>query len=216
MEAHKGKIKIDYMSGLIELEGDQDFIREIYYDFSGKISECNLISTDNIIKKTLNNEFVDYDDEVEIGNLEEKQTKNIESSQMTELATKTSSVKENRPNRKKSSKSRQKQAYQLVDIDLSGNDKPESLRKFLEKNKITSEHQRVSFIIYYLTDTLGLPDITYNHLYTAYHYLDMKIPDVKVAVKNNKRRLKHIDEENGILILNRIGQNHVRFPKSDV
>lgn len=141
------KLKIDLQNGLLEVEGEESFVKEIYQDFKDRIRTQETPPSPD---KKDTREF--HHDE----------------------PNKNASVKKN--NGAKSG-SKRKESYQIVkDIDLSAKSGKEALKKFYEKKSPSTAMQKNAVFVYYLERVAGVQSIGVNHIYTCYKDVNEKVP----------------------------------------
>lgn len=143
------KLKIDLTQGILEVEGSEVFVREIYRDFKvqfgGAAPEEEKKPTRRRSRRT------------------KKSTKSAKSSKATETPEPVPQIKPS------------PYTY-LTDLDLSGNAKRPSLVEFMDtKLPLTNEERNLVFV-YYLEYTLQAQTITLDHVYTCYREANIRTP----------------------------------------
>ena len=154
------KLKIDLGSGLVEVEGSEAFVREVYSDFRESLSSGP--KPDTAVKELAGG--------------------------AAQSAGAAKAKKENgqRSSGKKAGRTAVAKQGSTLSIDrdlvLSGAKGKESLATFCSKHSTSRNQERNVVFVYYLTDVLELNPVTANHVYTCYRDMpNVKIPGNLVA-----------------------------------
>jgi hypothetical protein len=113
--------------------------------------------------------------------------------------------------RQKESRPKKPTSYTLLgDLNLRPADKP-SLKDFFAEKKPGDHMAQVAVFLSYLTRTLGVTDVWYNHLYTCFQHVGKKVPlDLPATVRNAAKKRGWIDQSDGKrLRLTTAGENYV-------
>ena len=143
------KLRIDLDQGIIEVEGEDSFVKTVYEDFKER-----LLSDIPIEQKT------------RTGTKANGKTK---STPETKLKTVNASKKK-KPSKGSASGSIAK------DLDLSGGGKVQSLKDFFGQYKVSSNFERNLIFVYYLQHKLKIKGITLDHIFTCYRDVGVKVP----------------------------------------
>jgi len=203
------KLKIDLSQGLLEVEGSEAFVRNIYADF-----------------KT---HFAGVEDEVEAEKATARTRKAKVSPAKRINAKKNAPAEANSPPAKTPADEPTTPAAEpeppeepgppvepkpapptyiyLTDLDLKANKTHPALVEFMDsKFPITNEERNIVFI-YYLQHLLNLKDITVDHIYTCFREAKIRAP------LNIQKTLIHDDwvkvAKNGTLSLSAAGKKYV-------
>lgn len=143
------KLRIDVSSGLLEVEGSEDFVKSIYEDFK-----------DNL--KTSPAPNPDSGHEVE---QEEPAVKR-------KVKTKKPSAANSTPGKVKAKKA----PGFVKDLDLSGGPDEPSLKEFFARYDHKTNYERNLIFIYYLKQVINVDKVTLDHIFTCYRNVSQKIP----------------------------------------
>ena len=146
---HENKLKIDLNQGVIEVEGSEQLVRDIYNDFKERLSKP---ATPIREARSAQEEFP----------TPKKKTVN-----KTKSASNTGKVKPKGP--------ASKSGMLLKELDLTGSDGKESLRDFYSKFETSSNLERNLVFVYYLQHIKEVENININHVFTCYR----NVPDLK-------------------------------------
>lgn len=148
----ESKLKIDFNQGLLEVEGSEDLVREIYNDFKDSLKARPQAKMEEGI------------------NPPEKAA--VTSSQPP--SKRTASKPKSKAKTKKSSDST---GSFLKDLNLMGDDTTKSLRDFYGQYEIKTNLERTLAFVYYLQYEKELAGININHIFTCYRGIDgLKVP----------------------------------------
>lgn len=160
------KLSVNITNGTLEVEGSEDFVKEIYKDFKELIEKANFQtpdpSADDTPEKT------------------EKEKVKRTSAKMSSAGTK--------PKTKPTG-----EVKFLTDLNLRPKGK-DSLKDYAAKYEIKSGEELTLMIVYYLKEILKEQKVTINHIFTAYKELGEKIPQhFRQTLTNQKNRKNWID-----------------------
>lgn len=160
------KLSVNITNGTLEVEGSEDFVKEIYKDFKELIEKANLPTPDPKVD--------DIPETKEKEKIKKTSTKTVSTG--TKAKTKpTGDVKF------------------LTDLNLRPKGK-DSLKDFAAKYDIKSGEELTLMIVYYLKEILKEQKVTINHIFTAYRELGEKIPQhFRQTLTNQKNRKNWID-----------------------
>jgi len=148
------KLKIDLKTGVLEVEGEEAFVKEIYQDYKDRLSYVGVFSSDNQTEDT-------QDDNEDSQNFEQKKTK----------ITKKKNVKAKDGNKRK------KESYSLVtNIDLLAKGSREALKDFYTEKAPSNAMEKNAVFVYYLQKEAKVTAITVNHVYTCYKHVGVPVP----------------------------------------
>lgn len=159
------KVSINITNGTLEVEGTEEFVREIYKDFKELIAKADLTTPDSAEEES------------------KSSTSRIPAAKVK--TTKNSGTK---------SKSKPTGDIKfLTDLNLRPKGK-ESLKDYFAKYDIKSGEEFSLMIVYYMKEVLKEQKVTLNHLFTAFKELGEKIPQhFKQTLINHKNRKNWID-----------------------
>jgi hypothetical protein len=80
----------------------------------------------------------------------------------------------------------------LGDLDLAPKGK-QSIKEFFEAKQPKSDPQKYCAILYYLKNVLGIQKVSLDHFYTAFKYLEIKVPNIYVGLRNTRIRNGWVD-----------------------
>ncbi len=144
------KIKIDIKNGLVEVEGEEKFVKEVYSDYKDVLT---LITSRAI--KTHENQIPELPTNTEVNSSNNKKVKHLD---------------------KNHSHSKTKESYKIIgELNLSP-ENIEAFRDFFEKKKIKKAMEINAVAVYYLEKILGIKNITPNHIYSCYKNVNSKVP----------------------------------------
>lgn len=140
------KLKIDVNGGLVEVEGDDQFVKSIYDDYK------------DIIFKGIKTSNVDNHE--------------IKKNQISA----TSLPAQVNKNKSKGSGKRRESYTFVKDLDLSNRDGKKSLKDFIAEKTPSKAKQHNAVFVYYLQKIKEVANITPDHIYTCYKEVGAKIP----------------------------------------
>ena len=146
------KLKIDLRNGVLEVEGEESFVKEIYKEYKGRIDA-----------------------------LVEFSSNNIEDEPDRSPSTETPQPKKLRHTNKKSSKIKsgggRKESYTLVtNLDLLAKGNKKALKDFYNEKSPTNAMEKNAVFVYYLQKEAKISAITVNHVYTCYKHVGVPVP----------------------------------------
>lgn len=143
------KIKIDLSQGIIEAEGSEEFLKEIYADFREKMVSAKTVSTPKIEPDTHHTPGA------------------------VKPVTKPEKAKTGKNSRSKVGKD----TVSIVkDLDLAKQENILSLQEFFQQYKTTNSYHNNLIFVYYLQNIREVEGITVNHIFTCYRNLGIKSP----------------------------------------
>jgi hypothetical protein len=141
------KLKIDINLGILEVEGDETFVQNVYADYKKSLFEkINSLQSVSQISETKN----------------EKKESN--------------STSEKKNSKKKSQKASSGNGSILGDLDLAASANAKSLKDFYAQYKPTSQFEKNLIFVYYLANEKQEKSITLDHIYTCYKMLGERVP----------------------------------------
>lgn len=169
------KLVLNLQSGILEVTGEEKFVKEIYYDFKENFKAVKTIK-------------IETESDEKAMNLE---TKKIDKSQKQKVGN--SSVSEKSTVKSKASKKSSEIPHLVTDLNLKPKEK-ESLIDFYNKFEATSGFDRNLIFVYYLTKINSVDSITVHHIYTCYKDVKEKFPNNLVqSLRDTKNRKGWID-----------------------
>jgi hypothetical protein len=192
------KLRIDLSQGLIEVEGSEAFILELYSDFKHRLSQ----TTPNIIEPSK----PALSEAPHSPQLDPLISSHAPATPKPTPAAKTSTTS----NQRKSKRSRKEEPKLLSDLDLNQGSLGR-LKDFHARYapKTNMEHNLI--FTYFLKDGLNLEEITEDHLFTCYRTVQVKIPKaLRQSVLDTAERKGWVDTDTtGAIRLTTIGRNHM-------
>lgn len=158
------KLSINLNDGKLEIEGSEEFIKEMYNDF--KILLSNKPES-TPIKKELKVEG------------EETQSEPISKKGVSTKVKKQTSGKPKHSNELKL----------LTDLNLRPKGKT-SLKDFASQYQIKIAEELTLVVVYYLKQILGIEKVSINHVFTSYKELNKKVPSTLKQVLTNHKNTK--------------------------
>lgn len=144
------KLKIDLKLGILEVEGEEAFIKAIYEDYKDRLSTKEFISA-----SSKNNS---QDDRSSIESSESLNTTNKKSVKIKET-------------------NKRKESYTLVtSLNLLGKDGSKSLKEFYDEKAPSNAQEKNAVFVYYLERLAKVTQINANHVYTCYKNVGEKVP----------------------------------------
>lgn len=162
------KIKIDLRNGVLEVEGEETLVREMYADFKNSLAQVALLQQEAPKEPTTVTPPVQLD---------------------------APAGKRKPSGSGKSTRAKVTEVYKILgDLDLKPVGK-KSLRDFIgEKNPSERGGETSTVMVYYLQKILGLENITLDHVYTCYKHAEKRVPiSVRSDLKNIRDRKGWID-----------------------
>ncbi|MDH4656011.1 hypothetical protein [Pseudomonas sp. BN606] len=190
------KLRIDLSQGLIEVEGTEDFILEIYGDFKERLGQV-APSTPTPVSRT-----------VEAPIPLQEPTPVVPSTASTSKATKPAAPRAS--NSSPSRKVKRNEPKFLSDLDLTKG-KLGRLKDFhgTYAPKTNMEHNLI--FTYFLKDGLDFEEINEDHLFTCYRATSIKIPKaLRQSVLDTAQTKGWVETDpTGVIRLTIAGRNHL-------
>jgi len=167
----ENKLKIDLTQGIIEVEGSEQLVRDIYNDFKKRLNQAAapaIVAPAPQVPKTTT--------EKSAANSQKKATSG----------------------KPKSKSSTNNSGTLLKDLDLTGSGGIESLRDFYSKYEASSNFERNLVFVYYLQNIKELVEININHVFTCYRNIpDLKAPgNLKQSIFDSAFKKGWLDTSN--------------------
>lgn len=141
------KLKIDLRNGVLEVEGEETFVREVYQDYKEKIAQENFEPVD---------EPVVQPEAVSVAPAHKPRRAKNGGGKVG---------------------NKRKESYQIVkDLDLSAKGNKEALKDFYSKKSPSTAMEKSAVFVYYLQKIAGTKGIGVNHIYTCYKNVNEKVP----------------------------------------
>lgn len=147
----ENKLKIDLTQGIIEVEGSEQLVRDIYNDFKERLNQAPPKAS-----------------------VVENASPKAETPPAKPAAKAKKKASASKPKSKVKS-STSNSGSLLKDLDLTSSGGKDSLRDFYNKYETTSNLERNLVFVYYLQNIREIESITINHIFTCYR----NIPDLK-------------------------------------
>jgi hypothetical protein len=141
------KLKMDLLAGVLEVEGNEDFVKQVYDDF-----KANLTENKSSAAQPHNEDKAD-------------------GSQKKVKPNKTPAA-----NNTFSKIKAKKVPGLLKNLDLTGGSDKPSLRDFYARYDHKSNFERNLIFTYYLKEELEIEKVTLDHIFTCYRHVGQKIP----------------------------------------
>jgi hypothetical protein len=157
------KLKIDFNQGLLEVEGSEALVREIYNDFKDALK--SMPQSTPVTTTVLDGASTTQS---------ERPSSEVKSSPKPKSKAK--------PKAKAKAKAKSKSSTDttgtlLKDLNLMNEGSSESLRDFYGKYEVKTNLERTLIFVYYLDQVRGIVGININHIFTCYRNIDgLKIP----------------------------------------
>lgn len=144
------RLKVDLRAGVVEVEGSEAFVKEIYADFKEQLKVENSFEHPN------------------------------PSSTPASSASRTNSGKTKNGTKKMGKVkegNKRKESYSLVtDLDFTANGGKKALRDFYTEKAPSNAMERNTVFVYYLQKIAKVSGISVNHVYTCYKHVNEKVP----------------------------------------
>jgi len=152
---HETKLKIDLNQGLLEIEGSEEFVRDLYDDFKDILKTRP--QSASTISPTLGT---------------------VNATRSEQPSTKAKPAPKPKSKAKAKSKSSTDTTGKfLKDLNLMGDESSQSLRDFYGVYDAKTNFERTLIFVYYLENIRGISSININHIYTCYRDIGgLKIP----------------------------------------
>ena len=186
----EAKLKIDLIQGILEVEGNENFVTKVYEDFKQQLaSKPSASSARSITPKPEH-------DESRIGDKHA-----------------------DRPKAKRKAASARKTPSLVKDLDLSGGGKSESLKAFVGNYDPKTAMDWNTLFVYYLQKRIEVPAIGIDHVYTCYKHVNAKPPrQLYQSLADTAKKKAYIDTKSFEAITVTIhGENYVEYdmPKKE-
>lgn len=197
------KLRIDLSMGLIEVEGSEAFILELYGDFKDRISKPALGVTQPPQPFLPPPKAADSES---VGIPHVSATK-------TSVAQKLVAAAASR----KPKRSKKEEPKLLTDLDLNQGTLGR-LKDFHAKYALKTNMEHNLVFAYFLKDGMGLEEIGEDHLFTCYRTVGIKIPRaLRQSVLDTAQTKGWIDTDaTGVIRLTTVGRNHIEHDLAKV
>ena len=149
------KLRIDLAQGLVDVEGSEELVRDIYDDVKERLHG---------VKST---HFVGQDGE-----------KTGEMTGSKSAGEEPAKPDSGRTGVKGRNAGRAKESHSIIgDLDLSSNGGKPSLKDFYAQYKVSNNYERNTLFVYYLTNHGMVGQITNDHVFTCYRNVGAKLPE---------------------------------------
>lgn len=112
-----------------------------------------------------------------------------------------------------------KQPQLIKDLDLSGKGVGQSLKDFVSEKKPSTNIERTAVFVYYMQNTLSIPEITMDHVFSCYKDIGVRFPQNLPQNLNDtaSSRYGYIENDNGKYTMSIIGMNLIEhdLPKKE-
>jgi len=160
------KLHIDLTNGILEVEGEEEFVNKIYNDFKDELAGLKTLKrSPKISEKDRSGDKPD---------LEIKDTKQS-------------------PIKGKSKGS--KESYTLIkDLDLTKGDREASLKDYYKEKSPSSFVDKNVVFVFYLKKIANVSKVTLNHIYTCYEEVGSRKPSAfKQSVADTSSKKGYLD-----------------------
>lgn len=159
------KLKIDLVNGLLEVEGEESFVKEIYQDYKEQLS-----------KHSFNGVPAD------INGGEGKPNPAPRSSSTAKRGRTKEAVK-------------RKESFSIIkDLDLSSKGNKKSLREFFKEKAPSAALGKNAVFVYYLQNEAKITGITIDHIYSCYKDVNERVPEaLKQSILDTSSKKGWID-----------------------
>jgi hypothetical protein len=141
------KLRIDFQSGILEVEGEESFVKTVYQDYKDKFS------LEPVKHKVTPQELPLKSVEVDSENTQKKASQ------------------------KKIRGRAARESFLIVkDLDLSSNGGKKSLRDFYKEKAPSVAMENNAVFVYYLQKIAGVRNITSSHVYSCYKNVEARVP----------------------------------------
>lgn len=149
------KLKIDLKTGVLEVEGEEAFVKEIYQDYKDRLSSVSDFSSDDPVQDT--------------------QDDNLKSQNFEQIKRKPKTTKKKKVQAKGGNK--RKESYSLVtNLDLLAKGNKKALKDFYAEKAPANAMEKNAVFVYYLQKEAKITAITVNHVYTCYKHVSVPVP----------------------------------------
>lgn len=183
------KLRIDLSQGLIEVEGSESFILELYGDFKDRFSSITLPAAAT----------------TEVPQAQTLSVPNQETSPSPPSPKPAQSG-----SRSKAKRVGKEEPKLLPDLDLTQGSLGR-LKEFHAKFSPKSNFEHNLIFVYYLKDSLSLEDVSEDHLFTCYRAVQVKVPGaLRQSILDTKAK-GWLAVEGSLIRLTTVGRNHLEF-----
>jgi hypothetical protein len=183
------KLRIDLSQGLIEVEGSESFILELYGDFKDRFSGMSLPTGATTEMTQVLSTPIPVE-EVSVAKATQKPSQSGARS------------KPKRPSKE--------EPKLLPDLDLTQGVLGR-LKEFHARYVIKTNYEHNLVFVYYLKEGLGLDEVSEDHLFTCYRSVQVKIPGaLRQSILETKGK-GWLAVDAGLIRLTTVGRNHVDF-----
>lgn len=140
------KLKIDFQTEILEVDGEESFVKMVYQDYKDKLSSKTQSDTSR----------------------EEKSDQFVQE--------KTRKVPHKAEKRKSKGRSTRESLAIVKDLDLSSNGGKQSLRDFYEEKLPGVGMENNVVFVYYMQKIANVSGITVNHVYSCYKDVGARVP----------------------------------------
>jgi len=142
------KLRIDLQSGILEVEGEESLVKQVYDDFKERITEL-----------------------IQLKQLQEPGTTGLQGTPVSTSLPKSKKV------RQEKSAGKRKESYSIVkDLDFAPKNGVPSLKDFFASKSPSAAREINAVIVYYLQKVAGIQGISVDHVYTCYKHLGERVP----------------------------------------
>ncbi|MEN0054529.1 MAG: hypothetical protein AAGC65_12730 [Mucilaginibacter sp.] len=119
-------------------------------------------------------------------------------------------IKEAQKTPSKKSPTKPKGLKKLNNINFEPDGK-ESLTNFYEKYQLKTDQERNLLFVYYLNQVLEITEVTFDHIYTCYDILDLKVSEnLPQTVRNTSSRTGWIEVKTSTISITIRGSNQIK------
>ncbi len=171
------KLHINLNQGLIDVEGDEAFVREVFESFKSALTESRGNAPDDL-----------PDEEITAGASSETLSRGQPKS------------KKRRP-RKTQEGSETRSGWGLYTPQLDNSLTTTNLKTFFEKSKAKSHADKILTFVRFLSDELSINPCSADQIYTCYKVLREKMPEAFAqAFRDTQNKHKYIDAPSPLAI----------------
>ncbi len=180
------KLRIEISGGVLEVEGEESFVREVYKDYKESLLQSH-----------------------EIGGEKEAIVRNA----TEQIPRKKVGGKKKTSNKKTKRKESYKL---LGNLDLSSKNGGISLKDFYESKAPSNAMEKNVVFVYYLQKKANLKDVGVNHIYTCYKNVDTKVPiALRQSLFDTSHRKGWFDTESiDDITISTAGENYIEHELS--
>lgn len=160
------KLHIDITNGILEVEGEEEFVNKIYQDYKAELVSLKTTQiSPKVIEKPLPDDKISSD------------TKSIKQSST------------------KGKSKGLKESYALIkDLDLNKGDRDASLKDYYKEKSPSSFVDKNVVFVFYLKKIASVPKVTLNHIYTCYEEVGSRKPSAfKQSIADTSSKKGYLD-----------------------